>query len=257
MERPVICLKIGGASITNDTTLDLLLKEIADLKSEYKFALVHGGGAEVSNLSRQFGIEPVFDKGVRVTSNEEMDIVDMVLSGKMNKRLVRKLVVWGVDSMGLTGSDGALFMGNAVGSNTRTGRISSVNKHLINLVIDGGWVPVIASTSMDVAGQPLNINADEVALAIASRIPASMLVFISDIRGILKHDTVIRKITPGVVRKEIESGVISGGMIPKVQSSILALEDGVRSVIIGDFREPGDLRALIAGSLGTKICKEI
>lgn len=256
MERPIVCLKIGGTSITNDSTLDLLIDEIAELSSIYKFAIVHGGGAEVSELSRFFGIDPVFENGVRMTSDGEMEIVDMVLCGKVNKYLIRKLFSRGIGAVGLSGSDGGVVIGTSVGGGSRTGKVSSVNKCLIELLIHDGWTPVIASTSMDRNGFPLNINADEVALAIASGLPAGVLVFISDIRGVLKQGKVISRINPCQVKKEINSGIINGGMIPKVLSSIRALDDGVNSVIIGGYKNRGDLELLIGGSLGTKIFKE-
>ena len=256
MERRIACIKIGGTSVTNGATLGLLLQELSELRSKYRFVIIHGGGSEVSRLSRRLGIEPVFNNGVRVTSDEEMDIVDMVLCGKMNKYLVRKLYANGVESIGLSGSDGRLCTGEAIGTHTRTGRVVAVNGDLIRLVVDGGWIPVIASTSMDSSGQPLNINADEVALAVATELPAPLLIFISDIRGILKNEKVIKEMKPDEALNEIENGVITGGMIPKVTSSIQALKEGVQSVIIGGFEKPGELEALIDGSLGTRIYRE-
>jgi acetylglutamate kinase len=255
MSLPIVCIKLGGRVAADEKVLDDFIKELKSLQSGYDFVLIHGGGAEVSRVSRIFEIEPVFVDGVRTTRSEEMDLVDMVLGGKVNKQLVRRLFANGVNAAGLSGVDGATVIGEAVGPETRTGKLKRIDTAFILNVLAQGLVPVISPVSMDETGGPLNINADEVALAIAGALPAGWLVFISDIPGILKNGRVITGIDPHETEKEIEAGVITGGMIPKVHASIAALENGVERVVIGGYEKPGDLQPLLSGGSGTTILK--
>ena len=122
MSPPVVCIKLGGRVATDEKVLDDFIEELKGLLSGYDFVLIHGGGAELSRVSRIFEIEPVFSDGVRVTRAEEMDLVDMVLGGKVNKQLVRRLFAKGVGAAGLSGVDGATVVGEAIGPDTRTGK---------------------------------------------------------------------------------------------------------------------------------------
>ncbi len=251
-----VLVKIGGRPAEVETLLEEMAREMAALRGSYRFILVHGGGAEVSRVSKVFGLAPVFRDGVRLTSPEEMGIVDMVLSGKMNKYMVR---VCGrhLPTVGLSGSDGRLFVGRRIGceegSVTCTGEIAAVDPALLELLLVHGYTPVISSTSMDEAGAPLNINADEAAWSVASALPADHLVFLSDVPGILKEEKVIEELTEAGIGREIAAGVISGGMIPKVRSSVKALAMGVKEVIIGSYAAPGDLSHMLQGRRGTRI----
>ena len=182
-----------------------------------------------------------------------MDVVDMVLGGKMNKYIVRLFASKGLRAVGICGADGAVFTGTAVSQNSRTGRVTETNPELLELMTSGGYLPVISSVSMTADGTALNINADEAALAVASSIPVDDLIFISDIPGVLKDDELIHKLTPVTIEQEIDAGVISGGMIPKVESSVEALRKGVSMVIIGGYETKGDLAGLLEGWLGTGI----
>jgi len=253
---PIACIKLGGRVAADEAVLDAFIKELKDLRNGYDFVLVHGGGAEVSRVSRIFEIEPVFSDGVRVTRSEEMDLVDMVLGGKVNKQLVRQLYANGVKAVGMSGVDGATVIGKAVGSNTRTGEPTNINPELVLSLVDQGLVPVVSPVSMDKDGGPLNINADEVALALAGALPAGWLIYISDIPGILKEEKVITEIDLQGIEREIDSKVITGGMIPKVRASARALEGGVERVVIGGYEKTGNLQMLLNGGSGTTIYKE-
>ncbi len=257
MEKDIIVIKIGGRAASQKDALKALIAEMAEYKSTYSFVFIHGGGAEVSRISKLFGYEPVFKDGIRMTSPEEMDVVEMVLAGKVNKELVRLFHTCCMDAVGVCGSDGAFFPGRSLfGSDSnanRTGTITSVNTRLLFLLLEAGYLPVIASSSMDEAGSALNINADEAGFRIASAIPAKTLVFLSDIPGILKDGRVIPVLTQSDASKEIADGIISGGMIPKVRSSLEALKNGVREIIIGEYGAAGDLRHLLVGSKGSRI----
>ena len=251
-----VLIKIGGRAASDESALAALASEMAELKYDYNFFFVHGGGAEVTKVSKIFGLEAVFENGIRKTSPEEMDVVDMVLGGKMNKYIVRLFSTAGLNAVGICGADGRIFTGTAVTEGSRTGQVTGTEPSLLNMLADNGFLPVISSVSMDSNGTALNINADEAALAVASALKVNDLIFISDIPGILKDDEVIHKISPAGIEQEIDAGVISGGMIPKVKSSVEALRNGVNTVIIGGYNANGDLAKLLEGSLGTSISQE-
>jgi acetylglutamate kinase len=249
----LVVIKIGGKITSDLANLKEMSKELKAYQDEYHFILIHGGGNEVSDLTKKFGIEPKFVNGIRMTSTAEMDFVDMVLAGKINKQLVRFFQSWGMNAVGLSGSDGKLFTGQRLNPETHTGEVKLVQKELLNLLVREGYFPVIASTAMDEAGVGLNINADEVAFALASELAAHTLLFISDIPGVLKAGEVLTSIKQNEVEREIQTGTITGGMIPKVQASVQALTKGVKQIVIGNYLAPGYLRQLINGEKGTGI----
>ena len=144
----VIVVKIGGKAAENRESLGALADELLALSREQRMVLVHGGGAEVTAVSRKLGFEAVFKNGVRQTSPEEMDIVDMVLAGKVSSQLVRLLRTRGLDAVGLTGADGGTFTGEPIGGRgaaTRTGEITRVDARLLETLLGGGWLPVLSS----------------------------------------------------------------------------------------------------------------
>lgn len=224
------------------------------------FVVVHGGGSELSALMERYGYTPRFVDGVRSTSEEEMPLVDMALAGKMNTALVRLLGSVGLNPVGLSAQDGGMVTGKPVvmadGTGSRTGTPVAADGALLRRLLQAGYTPVVSPVSRDETWNGLNINADEIALAVAQALEAKGLIFFSDIPGILDGDRVIDRLTIPQAREAIESGVISGGMIPKVRSSLAALEGGVGSIIIGEYKEPGDLGALAAGRKGTVLLHE-
>ncbi|MCL2706236.1 MAG: acetylglutamate kinase [Spirochaetaceae bacterium] len=252
-DKKIIVIKTGGKAASEKSAMITLFKEIKELKNKYDFVFIHGGGAEVTRVSKVFGLEPVFKDGIRLTTPEEMEIVDMVLSGRMNKEIVRLANSSGILSAGLSGSDAMLFTGKQAGEKTLTGKITNVNPAIVSLLIKNDYLPVISSTSMTTDGIALNINADEAALEIASAIKADKLFFISDIQGVMKDNTVINILSEKMAEEEISSGIISGGMIPKVKSSISALKKGVGAIIIGEYLKNGDLLASLDAKKGTSI----
>ena len=253
-DMKTVVVKIGGDLAGNVTLLTQLGFEIGELQASHSCLLVHGGGAELSGLMRRVGLQPVFKDGVRMTTAAEMGYVDMVLSGQINKRLVRVFQSCGINAVGLSGSDGGLFVGSPIARDSRTGDVSRLDPSLAVLLMKEGYFPVISSTSMDAERkQGLNINADSVAFRIASALRARFLVFISNIPGVLKHGEPIPKLTVAGALKEIEEGTITGGMIPKVRASAEALGRGVEKIIIGEYREPRDLERLVSGRTGTQI----
>ena len=260
MAAKSVLIKIGGKAAENEAALAALAAEMSALSKDHQFLLVHGGGPQVTALSRKLGIDSVFTNGLRQTSSAEMDIVDMVLAGKINKHLVRLLRTHGLNAVGLSGSDGGILTGKSVGnlpdgSLSRTADVVDVDGRLLKLLIESGFFPVITSPSMDSEGLALNLNADTVAFSLAVALSCAALVFLSDIPGIISDGNVIRQLTTSEARALSSSGVISGGMVPKVSASLDALDRGVQTVIIGQYEESGSLAALLSGRQGTRIWK--
>ena len=254
----VIVIKIGGKPATNDAVQRLFAGDLSVLAASSRVVIVHGGGAEVSRVSKALGLEPEFRDGIRMTTPAEMDIVDMVLAGKVNKEITRRFISCGVSAFGLSGVDGSLFTGRSLGTaeENRTGHVASVDTRPLDVLLAAGYVPVIASVSIDNAGNGININADEAALDIATALSAHSLLFLSDIPGIILGGNVASTLTEADIEREITAGTISGGMIPKARSSAAALRRGVREIVIGEFNVAGDLERLLSGRQGTRINQE-
>jgi len=252
-----IVIKIGGRAAEEEEALLALAGEISRLSADYHIVLVHGGGSAVSSIQKVYGIEPLFVNGKRITAPEEMDIVDMGLAGKMNKYLVRLFRRAGVNGVGLSGCDGALFSGKSFGNHggreNRSGSLDRSDPSLVEILWQTGYFPILSSVSYDEQGRGININADEAALGVAEALKASRLLFISDIPGILEEGKIIDEMNEEAITSALEREVITGGMIPKVTSSLEALRLGVSAILITDYRESGDLNAMIQGSKGTKI----
>ena len=273
MNSHTIVIKIGGRTLSSPGVLEHLVAEIAALE-DYRIVLVHGGGAEVTAYAGRLGITSEFADGVRMTGEEEMEVVDMVLAGLVNKRVARRFQAADVPSAGICASDGGMLTGTPVlrpdGTPSRTGRVASRNPAFLEHLLAGGYLAVVASTFTDGDGGGLNLNADDAALEIATMLSADTLLFLSDVPGILRRrgtedasNTVgpgtedapelIRRLTPTEVEAEIGTGTISGGMIPKVRSSVAALHAGVGIVIIGSYTEDASLKHILAGNSGTRI----
>ena len=261
-----IVIKIGGRPANNAELLDTLIADIGSLRTAQAAGgsplvpvLVHGGGAEVTELAKRLGIEPVFVNGIRQTSADEMQIVEAVLAGNVNGRLVRRFLAAKIPAVGLSGADAGLFTAESIdpAADSRTGTITKTSIKLIEDLSAASYVPVISSVSCDENGKGgFNINADDAAMAIAVALKARYLVFLSDIPGILKDGTVLTRITPSIAEAEIASGVVSGGMIPKLRSSLGALKQGVGRVVIGGYQRAGDLSGFVNARLGSSIVEE-
>jgi acetylglutamate kinase len=276
-------LKIGGRAAAKEQTILDLGREIrriqsagdADLRRDSEshrgdrsltgpgaaipgaagFVLVHGGGSELSKLMERYGFTPRFADGIRQTSEEEMPLVDMALAGRMNARMVRLFGRAGLNPVGLSAQDGGMVRGRPVvmadGTAGRTGSVAETDGALLAGLLRSGYTPVVSPVSRDEMWRGLNINADEIALALAKAVEATQLIFFSDIPGILDGDRVIHRLTAAEAEEAIAAGTISGGMIPKVRSSLAALRQGVGSITIGEYTDAGDLEALATGKKGT------
>jgi acetylglutamate kinase len=233
-------VKIGGRAQA-DARLGPALAAAARASGSSAAALcvVHGGGDEVSALQRRLGLEPVFHGGRRVTSEADLEIVRMVLSGTINKRLVAMLLSHGVRAAGLSGEDGMLFRAHATDPQTmgRVGGTVTVDPSIVLQLIAGGFVPVVSPLARDaddtsLAGSGLNVNGDDAAAALAGALAADELVLVADVAGVLDDGKVI----PSLDREQSESliarGVAAGGMAAKLQAAAAALHAGVARVRI-------------------------
>ena len=250
---PTAVVKLGGRALEHEPLRRTFAAELSALATDWRLIVVHGGGPEVTAVSRRLGHSPRFQDGIRITSSDEMEVVDMVLAGSANKRLVRALSAHGVHAVGICGSDGPTLAARpqAVPAGTRTGRIDAVDTRLLATLMDAGYVPVVSPVCDDGAGGGVNINADTVAFWLATAIDAAALLFISDIDGVRKNGAVLPRLSSAEADAEIAAGTITDGMIPKIRSSIAAVAAGVDRVHIGSYAEEGALRALLDGTHGT------
>ena len=240
----IVVVKYGGNAMISDELKDAVMGDIVLLSLiGIKVVLVHGGGPEITHMLDAVGKETKFVNGLRVTDKETVDIVQMVLAGKVNKSLVNLLHQKGGKAIGLCGIDGHMIEAEMLNPTLGyVGEITKVNVEPITDVLEKGYIPVISTVGCDKDGNVYNINADTAAAKIAGILGAESLISMTDIEGILrdKNDpsTLISKILVDEAPQLVEEGVISGGMIPKVECCIDAIESGVRKVFIIDGRIP-------------------
>ena len=240
----IVVVKYGGNAMISDELKDAVMGDIVLLSLiGIKVVLVHGGGPEITHMLDAVGKETKFVNGLRVTDKETVDIVQMVLAGKVNKNLVNLLHQKGGKAIGLCGIDGHMIEAEMLNPDLGyVGEITKVNVEPITDVLEKGYIPVISTVGCDKDGNVYNINADTAAAKIAGILGAESLISMTDIEGILrdKNDpsTLISKILVDEAPQLVEEGVISGGMIPKVECCIDAIESGVRKVFIIDGRIP-------------------
>ena len=240
----IVVVKYGGNAMVNDKRKQQVMEDVVLLwLIGVKVVLVHGGGPEISEVMRRYGKQAEFVNGLRVTDKETVDIVQMVLAGKVNKSLVNLLEMKGGKAMGISGMDGRLIeakMRNA--SLGFVGSITNVNIEPVTDLLEKGYIPVISTVGCDRDGNTYNINGDTAAACIAGALGAERLIMMTDIAGILRDRddpaTLIRELTIRDAVKLFEQGVISSGIIPKVDCCIDAIHRGVKKVIIMDGRVP-------------------
>ena len=240
----IVVVKYGGNAMVNEQLKQQVMEDIVLLwLIGVKVVLVHGGGPEISELMKKLGKQPQFVDGLRVTDQETVDIVQMVLAGKVNKTLVNLLAMKGGKAVGLSGMDGRLI--EAKMKDERLGFVGEVTKIHISPVtdlLDKGYIPVVSTVGCDRQGNAYNINGDTAAAHIAGALNAERLIMMTDIAGILRDkddpSTLIPEITLSQAKELYASGVISGGMIPKADCCVTALHAGVKNVVIMDGRVP-------------------
>ena len=240
----IVVIKYGGNAMINEELKQQVMEDIALLwLIGVKVVLIHGGGPEISETMKKFGKKSEFVNGLRVTDKETVDIVQMVLAGKVNKTLVNLLQMKGGHAVGLSGIDGGIL--EATMKDEALGYVGEVTKIRTRPILDlleKNYIPVVSTIASDRQGNTFNINGDTAAASIAGALGAERLIMMTDIAGILRDkddpSTLIPAITVSDARQLFQEGVISGGMIPKVDCCIEAIEKGVRHVVIMDGRVP-------------------
>jgi acetylglutamate kinase len=245
-------LKIGGNELSDPGFTALLGDSVVHLQQETDspLVIVHGGGRAIAGLQAQLGLETVKVDGLRVTDLESLNVAQMVLSGQSNKIVVKALLAAGVDALGLSGVDGGLLRCRKKEHPTAdlgyVGEIVDVRRQLLERLVNLGVTIALSPISLGMDGLTYNVNADEAASAVALACRAEELIFVSNVPGVLSAGELIPSMTAGEVEMNIDQGIISGGMIPKVRSALQAVQSGVSKVRIVN------LSGLLAGG-GTTI----
>lgn len=239
-----IVIKYGGNAMQSEELKHLVMRDMVLLSMVgVKVVIVHGGGPEITDVMKKMGKESKFVNGLRVTDKESVDIVQMVLAGKVNKDLVNLLAISGGRAVGLSGIDDHMIKATMRDERLGlVGDITDVNITLINDVLDMGYIPVISTVGCDDEGNVYNINADTAAARISGVLGAECLFMMTDISGVLRNpedpESLIKKIYVSDAKQLEKQGIISGGMIPKVNCCIEAIRRGVRKVFVIDGRVP-------------------
>lgn len=230
----MLVIKIGGNEIDNPAFIEGMGKAVAALSSSP--ILVHGGGKEIGELQHRLGVKAQYISGLRVTDAQSLDIVKMVLAGRINKRLVASLVAAGVDAFGMSGVDRAAIkavkLEHPEGDLGQVGRVVQVRTEVFTRLLEDGITPVLSPICYGPDGSIFNVNADHVAMAVAIALGADALVFISNVPGVLRGEELLPRLSAAEVEQLIEAKIIADGMIPKVRSALEAVNGGVPAVKI-------------------------
>lgn len=266
-----IVVKYGGHAMVDKQLADAFAQDIALLKFVgMNPVVIHGGGPQINIVLEKMGIQSTFVKGLRVTDRPTMDVVEMVLGGKVNKEIVSQINQQGGKAVGLSGKDGTTIVAQKINISHsqhedqppeildpgHVGEVKHINPEAIHTLMDKGFIPVIAPIGVDQSGETYNINADHVASRIAIALSARRLILLTDVDGVLDSDgSLIATINIKDVKKMIKSDKISGGMIPKMECAIEALQNGVEKVpIINGTRQHSLLLELFTNTgIGTEI----
>lgn len=233
MKQPIV-VKIGGHEIADFAFLAELPQVIK--RADRPVVIVHGGGVEVSDLQRKLGIQPRYVDGVRITDIASLRVVEMVLCGTVNTRLVAHLLAGGIEAQGVSGVDRGLVRAEPMPHDAEdmqfTGRVTEVRADLLRAMLAEGVTPVISPVCMGADAATFNVNADHVAGAVAAALDASRVVFITNVEGVLENGQVRRTITPAEAHQMIDEEIIFGGMIPKVRTALEILDRGIPKAVI-------------------------
>ncbi|KJH71856.1 acetylglutamate kinase [Aliterella atlantica] len=241
----IVVVKYGGAAMKDSTLKDKVIRDVVFLSCVgLRPVIVHGGGPEINSWLDKLGIEPQFKNGLRVTDAPTMDVVEMVLVGRVNKELVSLINKAGGSGVGLCGKDGNLIKARPEGRQGIgfVGEVNTMDVRLLESLLKDGHIPVVSSVAADESGQAYNINADTVAGEIAAALGAEKLILLTDTAGILQDyqdpSTLLYKLDIQQARDLIASGAVGGGMIPKVNCCVRSLAQGVKAAHIIDGRIP-------------------
>ena len=266
-----ILIKYGGHAMIDDEAMSSTARDTVLLKYVgMKPLIVHGGGPEISRSMDKLGKEPKFIKGLRVTDEETMEIIEMVLVGKISTEIVSELINHDGQAISLSGKDSSLIFAHKKGASKideeivdlgLVGEVDCVNTELLDLFLDNDYIPVISPVGIAKDGTSLNLNADTAAGEVASAVDAEKLIILTDVPGVLRDpddpSSLIQKIKIDEIPGLIEEGIISGGMIPKIETCVKAIENGVKSCHIIDGRKKHSLLLEIftTDGIGTMIFK--
>jgi acetylglutamate kinase len=266
-----IVIKYGGHAMVDDQLKEDFARDVTLLKLiGLNPVVVHGGGPQINSVLQQMGIESTFVKGMRLTDTPTMDVVEMVLGGKVNKAIVAQINRQGGKAVGLSGKDGGLIQAKKLhivfqnDENTppeiidpgHVGEVTRINPVLINTLTQHGFIPIIAPVGVGESGETYNINADMVACRVAVALAAGRLIYLTDVDGVLDADgKLISSIDAVTVRQLSEAGIITGGMIPKINYALEALQQGVEKVPIinGKKRHALILELFTDRGIGTEV----
>jgi acetylglutamate kinase len=244
-----VVIKLGGTLLDQPKTLKALAAQIAALPAGTVPVIVHGGGKQMTKFLEERGVESRFVGGLRVTTPEVLDAVLKIFAGSVNKQLVSALVAEGAAAVGLSGIDGRLAEARQMNAELgAVGRITRVNADLLELLCDAGYLPVVACVAGDGDGRAFNVNADQMASAIAVAFQADRLVFLTDVEGVRgAGGAILSHLTPEDAKKLIQAGIATGGMQAKLEAACEAVDQGVQEVVIAPGAAPGVLDRLTAG----------
>ena len=256
-----IVIKYGGSAMEDPALREEVLRDVLLLHYVgMKVVLVHGGGKEISEWMRRLGKEPVFLNGQRITDKESLEIAEMVLTGKTNKDLVARLWKLGGKAVGISGKDAGFLIAKRKEGLGEVGEIERVDPHILDVLMDESYIPVISSIAMDEEGKGLNVNSDAAAGHIAGAIKAEKLLILTDVRGVLEREEDEESLLSVINFKELDNIIekVGGGMKPKLLACKKALLEGVRSAHIIDGRLPHSLLMEIFTDrgLGTMILRD-
>lgn len=263
-----VVIKLGGAAMAEPRLAESFAEDVALITlAGIHAVVVHGGGPQINALAKRLGIEPRFVNGLRVTDEDTLDLVRMVLLGKINKEIVATVNRQGVPAVGLSGDDGALVVAEPkkVQDGVDLGLVGDIVrvKEAVLRSIMAEFVPVVASTAADERGRPYNVNADETAAAVAAALKAEKLIYLTDVPGLYEDvdgmSSLISEVSLADCRRLVDDGVATGGMVPKVEGVIRAMEDGVGRAHILDGRVPHALilELFTPEGLGTMVTHEV
>ena len=259
-EHKTFVIKYGGAVMQDEELKSMVAQDVTLLrKIGIEVVVVHGGGKEITSLAEKLAIETKFVNGQRYTDENMRDVVQMVLAGSINKDIVRRINVHGGRAVGVSGIDANLVKVKKLNEELGlVGEVTEVNSSFIRNLLNDGYLPVIAPIGVDNDGTIYNVNADIAAGPIAASLDAAKLVYLTDIEGVRANGSLVSHLTQPDAKKMISTGIISGGMIPKVDSALSALESGVQKVHIIDGRVPHALLLEIftKEGIGTEIVSE-
>lgn len=259
-EGKTFVVKYGGAIMTDENLKSMIAQDVTLLrKIGINIVVVHGGGKEITSLADKLNIESKFVNGQRYTDESMRDVVQMVLAGLINKDIVRRINIHGGRAVGISGIDANLITVKNVNEELGlVGEVTDVNSNFINNLIKDGYLPVIAPIGVDENGTIHNVNADMAAGPIAASINAEKLVYITDTDGVQVNNERVSHLTESESKKLINDGIISGGMIPKVESALAAIDSGVQKVHIinGKVEHALLLEIFTKEGVGTEIVNE-